>query len=139
KRLLEDKVVVLCASDVNQRSWPSAQMGLTVFTDNLMKGLQGAADANGDRRVTALELADYLKKNVSLQVKAAHHQAEQTPILLPDSEEGRKRARDIELTLVRETERASPSPAALSAETLKSLRKEWETWDERRKQVPFPA
>src|SRR5207245_10930170 len=36
KRISDENLVVLCASDVDQRSWPSAQRGLTVFADILM-------------------------------------------------------------------------------------------------------
>lgn len=148
-RILKENLVVLCASDVSQRSWPSAQSGLTVFTDFLTKGLQGAADekkegGNGNGRVTALELATYVQKNVPIWVKAAHNKTAQTPLLLPTGREGQKRAEGIELALVKEADSRAPAEGALSADTLNTIRKEvekgWGEWqDLRDKHVPSPA
>lgn len=136
-------LVVLCGSDVDQRSWPSEQAGLTIFNYFLMQGLRGAADdrregGNGDRRVSAGELADYVDKKVPIWVKAAHNKAEQTPLLLP-SAEGRKRAESIELALAREPDFPLPASEPLSSETLEALRKAWEEEDELAGKVPSPA
>ena len=105
-----NNLVVLCASDVDQQAWPAASRGLTVFTDFLLKGLQGEADdgredangsdGNSDGRVSVLELAKYVQKKVPRWVHAAHNKAEQTPFLLPAGAEGEGRARNIDLVLV---------------------------------------
>jgi hypothetical protein len=55
---------VWSSSTENQLSnwYPEKKHGL--FTFFFLKGLQGAADANGDRRITAEEMEKYLNENV---------------------------------------------------------------------------
>jgi hypothetical protein len=43
-------------------AWPEKKHGL--FSYFLMKGLQGAADSDGDRKITVKELGDFLSNNV---------------------------------------------------------------------------
>ena len=54
-----------------------------LFSYFLMKGLEGNADANGDRRITAGELHAYVRERV--QQQAARMGREQTPELQGDS------------------------------------------------------
>ena len=64
-------------------SWPEKKHGL--FSYYLMKGLQGNADENGNKRITNNELIAYLKTNVS---REAFSQArEQDPMLSGDPEQ----------------------------------------------------
>ena len=58
-------------------SYPKKRHGL--FTYFLMKGLQGNADANNDKKLTVAELYSYVKENVSLT--AGKLDREQTPQL----------------------------------------------------------
>ena len=74
-----ENTVVLTASGGNQVSsgYPEKSHGL--FTYFLLKGLQGEADANGDRRVTMQELFLYVRQHVSNE--AGRLDREQTPEL----------------------------------------------------------
>lgn len=72
-------VNVLSAADWNQMSnaWPEKQHGL--FTYFLLKGMQGNADSNQDRKISLAELYDYLESEVPIQ--AGRLDKEQTPQL----------------------------------------------------------
>lgn len=64
-------------------AWPEKQHGL--FSYFLMKGLQGAADSNADRKITVKELGDYIFNNVSQT--AGLLDREQTPeVRTPDEQ-----------------------------------------------------
>ena len=62
-------LAVFSAANGSQYSsaWPEKQHGL--FSYYLMKGLQGSADANNDKKVTQAELNDYLNSEVSTQAR----------------------------------------------------------------------
>ncbi len=55
-----------------------------LFSYYLMKGMEGPADANGDRRITAGELHGYVRQNV--QQQAIRLGREQTPEMVGDAE-----------------------------------------------------
>ncbi len=76
-------VTLLAAATGAQLSstYDAAQHGL--FSYWLMKGLEGEAEANGDRRITAGELHDYVSKRVR-QVAAGRNR-QQDPQLIGDS------------------------------------------------------
>jgi hypothetical protein len=69
--------VVFSSSSENQLSnwYPEKKHGL--FTYFFLKGLQGLADANGDKQITAEELEQYLKSTIP--DKAREQNREQTP------------------------------------------------------------
>ena len=75
---------VLTAASGNQlASWDSeARHGL--FTEHLLDGLYGAADADGDRRVTAREAKLYLDDKMTLAARSKHRR-EQDAGLYGDS------------------------------------------------------
>lgn len=79
--LATQNLVVLSAAAGNQISsaFPEKRHGL--FTYYFLKGLQGAADANGDGAVNLEELYAYIKLNV--EAAARRSNAEQSPQLLP--------------------------------------------------------
>ena len=56
----------------------------TLDCDYLMKGMEGKADANKDRKITAGELHAYVRKNV--QKQAIRLGREQTPELSGDGD-----------------------------------------------------
>jgi serine/threonine protein kinase len=64
----DPRLVVFSASGVDQRSWASPEWRQTIFTHYLIEGLKGAADlppyGDDNRRITADELAKYVKENV---------------------------------------------------------------------------
>ena len=62
-------LVVFCASDEDQRSWPSDEYGQTIFAHFILEGLKGAADKDDDGRLTAQELIDYVQQQVESWVR----------------------------------------------------------------------
>ena len=77
---IPDNFTVFSSSLLNQISsgFKEAKNGL--FSYYLMKGLEGKADANNDRKITNQELYVYLNKNIS--VKAIELGREQNPELI---------------------------------------------------------
>jgi len=69
QRFSVPNLAVFSAANGSQYSsaWPEKQHGL--FSYYLMKGLQGSADANNDKKVTQAELNDYLNSEVSTQAR----------------------------------------------------------------------
>lgn len=76
--------IVFSSSTENQLSnwYPEKKHGL--FTYFFLKGLQGAADANSDKQITADELQKYLNENVP--DKAREQNREQTPQMVGDKD-----------------------------------------------------
>ena len=64
--IAKEERAVITSSDIDEESLEDAQWGggHGVFTYFLLKGLQGAADTNGDHNVTFAELAAYLRQQV---------------------------------------------------------------------------
>ena len=76
--------IVFSSSTENQLSnwYPEKKHGL--FTYFFLKGLQGAADANSDKQITADEMQKYLNENVP--DKAREQNREQTPQMVGDKD-----------------------------------------------------
>jgi uncharacterized caspase-like protein len=55
---------VFLSTTANQTAKWRRDQGHGLFTYFLLKGLQGSADANGDRTITSGELETYVKSNV---------------------------------------------------------------------------
>jgi hypothetical protein len=94
-------LIVLSASGPDQRSWVSDDLRQSVFGYYVVEGLRGAADANGDGRINAWELYQYVAANVERWARA-NRDALQQPVLLPWAEAGERRAQGMHLTLVRQ-------------------------------------
>lgn len=64
--IAKEERAVITSSDINEESLENAEWGggHGVFTYFLLKGLQGAADTDGDHNVTFAELAAYLRQQV---------------------------------------------------------------------------
>jgi hypothetical protein len=108
-------LVVISASDVNQHSWITRYWKRTVFAHHFTEALKGAAtDVNNDGRLNAWELFSYLKPNVERWVRD-NRDAVQTPILLPEGSVGERRARRMDLTVVKGYD---PTPAPSNSEEL---------------------
>jgi hypothetical protein len=82
-KALPSNVTVLAAASGAQLSstYEAAQQGL--FSYWLMKGLEGDADANKDKKITTGELHDYVSKNVGPMAQRRNRQ--QDPQLMGDS------------------------------------------------------
>lgn len=98
------RLIVLSASDVDQRSWASDDWRQTAFVHFLIEGLKGAkksdltASRRTDGRIDALELFEFVEESVRSWA-ATNREALQTPVLLPTGAEGRRRASRMELAL----------------------------------------
>ena len=79
KQRLPDNFTLFTAASAQESAWslPEAQHG--TFSYFLMKGMEGNADLNGDKKLTNGELRDYLLDNVG-----RYAQQQQTPQLVGD-------------------------------------------------------
>jgi hypothetical protein len=73
-------VVVMTAAGPSQITGPYAAGGEGLFTHFLMEGLGGAADADGDRQISADELIRYVRPRVGREARKENR--EQTPELI---------------------------------------------------------
>ena len=76
---LPDNFTLFTAASAQESAWslPEAQHG--TFSYFLMKGMEGNADLNGDKKLTNGELRDYLLDNVG-----RYAQQQQTPQMVGD-------------------------------------------------------
>jgi hypothetical protein len=76
---------IFSSADKGQVStwFPEKRHGL--FTYFFLKGLQGKADKNYDKRITVKELEKYLKDNVSWKARRIANK-EQTPVIITSDE-----------------------------------------------------
>ena len=66
---------------MDQISRPLEEAKHGMFSYFLMKGMEGDADTNADKKITALELHNYVRENVTQQSSGS-----QTPELKGDKE-----------------------------------------------------
>jgi hypothetical protein len=134
-----DDLVVLCSSDMDQRSWVSEEWQQTIFAHYVIEGLRGAADSDFNSRVTALELFNYVKERVKDWTQV-NRGAVQEPILLP-SQAGADRARGIELVQNPEPyQESGPDKApGKSFQPPPDLLAAWQQCTDLGSQVPSPA
>jgi hypothetical protein len=142
-------LVILCASDEDQRSWVSEEWRQTIFTHFVVEGLKGAADnpaggGDGNSRVTALELHKYVRARVEAWAQTTHN-ALQQPLLLPQKD-GEQRAAAMNLVQLPEPyqerkwdQAAEDASKKLLARSLDELRPVWEQCAALRDEVPSPA
>jgi hypothetical protein len=128
-------LAVLVSSGVDQRSWPFPERGMTAFGASLRDALAGAADLDGDRRVTGWELAEYTTSRVKAWA-SDQRAAFQEPLLLPCGGAGEARTRVMHIVGVR------PGPAAPAPPTPfeppAELERTWETYRALAGAVPPP-
>jgi hypothetical protein len=127
-------LVVLSASDADERSWGSEELRKTVFTHFVIEGLKGAADNDHNGRVDAQELHEYVKRNVSRWARA-NRAARQTPVLLG----GAERAREIEIVVVKDEYQAPNYGEIPAFAAPPELTQGWEQAAKLATQVPAPA
>ena len=73
---------VFSASQISQMSSGLKEAKHGIFSYYLMKGLEGKADQNSDKKITNGELLDYMNEQVAM--KAAELGRQQNPSLLGD-------------------------------------------------------
>ncbi|MBY0514364.1 MAG: caspase family protein, partial [Gemmataceae bacterium] len=100
-------LVVFASTGPDERSWVSPEWGTSAFAHFLTDGLNGAADADGDKRIDGDELIGYVRPRVSDWARD-HRAARQVPVVLP-RDEGESRARAMHLTM---TDGTKPTAAA---------------------------
>jgi uncharacterized caspase-like protein len=66
-------VVIMMSSRANEVSQEQPRLGKGVFTHFLLMAFQGNADVNRDRKITLLELFNYLSRQVSQQTNQKQH------------------------------------------------------------------
>jgi hypothetical protein len=142
--LLNDKIaaipnlVVMSASDVNQRSWVSEEWRQTIFSHYVIEGLKGVAGKESGGRINALDLHKYVQQNVERWVRS-NREASQRPVLLPRGDKGEALARNMELVVIKENYHA-PNPRELpNFEPSPELQKAWLTFQELESDTPSPA
>ncbi|MBI89260.1 MAG: hypothetical protein CMG60_04160 [Candidatus Marinimicrobia bacterium] len=79
-------ITVFFASNTTQLAYDHPEQINSVFTHYLLKGLKGEAD-NGDKKITILELHNYVLKNVVDTTKALYKELPQVPILFTSNPE----------------------------------------------------
>ena len=81
---IPDNFTIFSASQLNQISSGLQEANHGIFSYFLMKGLEGNADSNKDKKITNGELIAYMEENISL--KAAELGREQNPSFVGDPE-----------------------------------------------------
>jgi hypothetical protein len=76
QELYDARLAVIMSSKPNQTSWEMGNLEQGVFSYYLIRGMQGLADLNQDKYVTAGELFMYTKNNVS-----SHTSNSQIPVI----------------------------------------------------------
>jgi uncharacterized caspase-like protein len=115
--------LTLSASDGKEKSVELADVGHGAFTYFLTKGLLGEADLDGDGVVTAAELWNYLRRQVTDASTRAGNR--QTPILMGEM------SHDLALTL-NSAVNASKRNTAMAIEAMLGLKEHQLTTDEAR-------
>jgi hypothetical protein len=129
-------LVVLVSSGPDQRSWPFPERGVTAFGHHLHEALSGAADLDGDRRVTGWELAEYVRPRVRAWARD-QRAALQEPVLLPRGPEGEARSRAMHLATIRLVPAGQPQPPT-PFEPPPELRRAWEEYRDLAAATPPP-
>ncbi len=120
---------VICASDIDQRSWVCEQWRRTVFSHYFLEGLDGGVtDIDRDGRIDVAEMHEWLETKISGWV-AMHRGAAQTPMLLPLGEAGRDRARGIELAVSTKRNAQSPNNQPDTFASPRELHDAWQRYE----------
>ena len=76
-----DKIVAFCATRETENSTENGIVPQGFFTQGLMKALRGKGDANGDKRLTVMEVFDFVHKDLAYRSYASKG-LKQHPVLL---------------------------------------------------------
>lgn len=128
-------LVVVSSAGTDQRSWVCPEWGRTVFAHYLVEGLEGAADADRNQRLTAWEIFEHVRPRVH-DWSRDNRAALQTPVILPKAD-GEHRAKAITLASVTSTE-AKPPVAPAPFEPPAELEQQWQEYDKLASASPAP-
>lgn len=135
KSKFKPNLFILCASDAFQVSWPSEEWQQTAFGHFVIEGLRGAADLDGNTRVTVAELAKFVKDKVTLWSQV-NRGIEQTPVFLGDE----AAAADVEIAQVAGSYKEQPGEApGMNFAVPEGLEAAWRGWQALRSNSPHPA
>jgi hypothetical protein len=129
-------LAVFMSSGADQRSWVSPEWGQSSFLHHVLNGLRGAADANGDKRISGGELVDYVGPRVQDWARD-HRGALQTPVLLPKGDEGRLRVLTMHLAMT--DEQPPPDAAPIPFNTPPELEQAWQEYRDVAAGYPSPT
>ena len=131
-------LVVLSASDAEQRSWGCPEWRRTIFAHYVIEGLKGAAaDDDRDGLIDAWELHQFVRSSVERWVRD-NRAAARTPVLLPRGPLGQRRAVRAQLTMTRSYEPPDPQQTP-PFDPPSQLVKGWENFGRLERQVPSLA
>ncbi|MCE9532835.1 MAG: caspase family protein, partial [Planctomycetes bacterium] len=131
-------LVVICASDDDQRSWTSEEWRQTIFGHFVNQGVRGAVGKDHPR-ITAAVLFDYLKREVGNWARA-NRDAEQSPILLP-TQSGKARSEALEIVSIDPGAYQAPAVSTAPGNSFSvpaDLKTAWETADKLSRGTPPP-
>ena len=69
----DNRLVLLLSSRDDEYSMENPAVGAGFFTRAFLKGIRGKSDANGDKKITVLELFKYMYKDVKLHSNGRQH------------------------------------------------------------------
>ena len=69
----DNRLILFLSSRDNEYSMESMAVGAGFFTRAFLKGIRGKSDANGDKKITVLELFKYIYKDVKLHSQDMQH------------------------------------------------------------------
>jgi hypothetical protein len=128
-------LAVFLSSGPDERSWTSPEWGTSSFAHFVLRGLNGEADADGNRRVTAGELVEYVTPRVSEWARD-NRGSRQVPVLLPKND-GERRVRDMHLVSVDGLPSAAGAPEPF--EPPPELEAQWKEYRELASATPPPT
>ena len=128
-------LAVFLSSGLDERSWTSPEWGTSAFAHFALAGLNGGADADGNKRVTASELIAYVTPRVSDWARD-NRGARQVPVLLPKAD-GADRVRDMHLVSVDGQPAATTAPEPF--EPPPELETQWKEYRELAHATPPPT
>lgn len=135
KSKFKPTLFILCASDAYQTSWASEEWQQTAFGHFLIEGLRGAADLDGNTRVTVGELAKYVNQKV-VAWSQVNRGIEQTPILIGDE----TLAANVEIAQIGSSYKEQPGEApGVNFSVPEGLDAAWRGWQALRTNSPHPS
>lgn len=133
-----ENLVVILDSDTDQQAWNNPSTGTTVFGDAFIESVRGSiCDNDHDGWMDLYDSYVACKQDVETWV-ANHTAFSQSPVLLPEGDEGKKRASRI--TLRATASEPLPEPASLTSSTRSDLIDSWwTTYEQFNARTPHPA
>lgn len=125
---------VIAASDENQLSWTSPELGMSIFHHYLLQGLQGLAKSTGNRpKISVKNISQYLSTEVE-KWSQANRSAVQKPMFLPAA----KLDKADEVDMARVPKVIPKEGEAQQRDQLVEIRQDWEKYYQLAQLTPGP-